>query len=151
LGKVDDSTASLDFEPEEQKRRISLSVAVASFEHDEHLITLVDTPGYADFHAEVVSGFAAADGAVFLMDASGGVEAGTEFAVATGRATGTAALFVISRCDRENADPGRALDALRTAFGAKIAPLHLAIGKGEGFRGYVDLVNMRAWTMDGGK
>ena len=150
LGKVDDSTASLDFEPEEQKRRISLSVAVASFEHDEHLITLVDTPGYADFHAEVVSGFAAADGAVMLMDASGGVEAGTEFAVATGRVTGTAALFVISRCDRENADPGRALDALRASFGTKIAPLQLPIGAADGFRGYIDLVHQRAWTMDGG-
>jgi elongation factor G len=151
LGKVDDGSSSLDFEPEEQKRHISLSLAVASFEHQDHRVTLIDTPGYADFHAEVISGFAAADGAVFLMDASGGVEAGMEFAVATGRATGTAALFVISRCDRENADPARALDALRTAFGTKIAPLHLAIGKGDGFRGYVDLVHMRAWTMDGGK
>ena len=151
LGKVDDGTSSLDFEPEEQKRHISLSLAVASFDHDEHQVTVVDTPGYADFHAEVVSGFAATDGGVFLMDASSGVEAGTEFAVATGRATGTPALFVLSRCDRENADPAAALDALRTAFGPKIAPLHLAIGKGEGLRGYVDLVHMRAHTVDGGK
>jgi elongation factor G len=151
LGKVDDGTSSLDFEPEEQKRHISLSLAVASFDHDQHRVTLVDTPGYADFHAEVVSGFAATDGGVFLMDASSGVESGTEFAVATGRATGTPALFVISRCDRENADPAAALDALRTAFGPKIAPLHLPIGKGEGFRGYVDLVHMRAHTVEGGE
>lgn len=151
LGRVDDGTASLDFEPEEQKRHISLSLAVASLEHDGHRITLIDTPGYADFQAEVISGFAAADGAVFLMDASGGVEAGTEFAVALGRTTGTAALFVISRCDRENANPLAALDALRAAFGTKIAPLQLAIGSADGFRGYVDLVRMRAYTFTGGK
>ncbi len=151
MGKVDDGTASLDFEPEEQKRHISLSLAVASFDHAEHRITLIDTPGYADFRAEVISGFAAADGAVFVMDASGGVEAGTEFAVATGRATGTAALFVISRADRENADPSAALDALRSSFGVKIAPLHVAIGKADAFGGYVDLVHMRAWTLQGGK
>jgi len=151
LGKVDDGTASLDFEPEEQKRHISLSLAVASFERDEHRVTLVDTPAYADFQAEVVSGFAAADGAVFVMDASGGVEAGTEFAVAQGRETGTAALFVITRCERENADPGAALDALRASFGAKIAPLQLAIGKADAFKGYVDLVHMRATTWEGGK
>ena len=150
LGRVDDGTASLDFEPEEQKRHISLSLAVASFEHAEHRITLIDTPGYADFQAEVVSGFAAADGAVFVMDGSGGVQAGTEFAVATGRQTGTAALFVISRCDRENADPAAALDALRSSFGVKIAPLHLAVGKSDAFAGYVDLVRMRAWTLQGG-
>jgi len=151
MGRVDDGTASLDFEPEEQKRHISLSLAVASFDHAEHRITLIDTPGYADFQAEVISGFAAADGAVFVMDASGGVEAGAEAAVATGRATGTAALFVISRCDRENADPLAALDALRSSFGMKIAPLHVAIGKADAFSGYVDLVHMRAWTLQGGR
>src|SRR6185503_862219 len=58
LGKVDDGTAHLDYEPEEQKRQQSLGLAVATFEHDETRITLVDTPGYPDFVAEVVSGFA---------------------------------------------------------------------------------------------
>ena len=49
LGRVDDGTAHLDYEPEEQKRRESLSLAVATFEHDETRITLVDTPGCPDF------------------------------------------------------------------------------------------------------
>ena len=149
LGRVDDGTAHLDYEPEEQKRRESLSLAVATFEHDETRITLVDTPGYPDFISEVVSGFAAADGALFVVDASGGVEAGLENAVALGRSTGRAALFFINKCDRENANPTAALDALRTAFGNKIAPLHLAIGAGEGFEGYVDLVHRKAWKFDG--
>ena len=151
LGRVDDGTAHLDFEPEEQKRKESLSLAVATFEHDGTRITLVDTPGYPDFVAEVVSGFAAADGALFVMDASSGVEAGLENAVALGRSTGRAACFFLNRCDRENADPGAALDALRERFGTKIAPLHLAIGKGEKFTGYVDLVHRKAYELDGGK
>src|SRR3989441_1065783 len=74
LGRVDDGTASLDFEPEEQKRRESLSLAVASLDYDGTRVTLIDTPGYADFAAEVIQGFAAADAALFVMDASGGVE-----------------------------------------------------------------------------
>jgi elongation factor G len=151
LGRVDDGTASLDFEPEEQKRKLSLSLAVASLMHADHRITLIDTPGYADFVGEVVEGFAAADAAVISMDASSGVEAGTETAIALGRAAGTAALFVITRCDRENADPSAALDALRTSFGTKIAPLHVAIGAAESFRGFVDLVHRKAWTFDKGK
>ena len=149
LGKVDEGTAHLDFEPEEQKRRGSLSLAVATFEHDSHRITLVDTPGYPDFVAEVVQGFHAADAALFVMDASGGVEAGLEKAVALGRSTRTPACFVINRCDRENADPTAALDTLRAEFGNKIAPLHLAIGKGESFQGYVDLVHRRAYHVEG--
>ena len=149
LGRVDDGTAHLDFEPEEQKRHESLSLAVATFEHDGTRITLVDTPGYPDFVSEVVEGFAAADGALFVMDASGGVEAGLEKAVSLGRSTGRAACFFINKCDRENANPTAALDALRAAFGNKIAPLHLAIGAGEAFEGYVDLVHRKAYRSDG--
>ncbi len=85
------------------------------------------------------------------MDASGGVESGTERAVSLGRSTGTAALFVITRCERENADPSAALDALRATFGNKIAPLHLAIGKADTFRGYVDLVHRKAYVVGEGQ
>jgi len=151
LGRVDDATAHLDFEPEEQKRKESLGLAVATFEHDGTRITLVDTPGYPDFVAEVISGMAAADGALFVVDATGGVEAGLENAVALGRSTGRAACFFLNRCDKENADPTAALDTLRARFGNKIAPLHLAIGKGEHFGGYVDLVHRKAYELQGGK
>src|SRR6185369_4437204 len=95
-GRVDDGTAHLDYEPEEQKRHQSLSLAVGTFEHGEHEITVVDTPGYPDFTAEMIEGFHAADAALFVMDASGGVEAGLENAVALGRSSGTAACFVIN-------------------------------------------------------
>ena len=135
LGRVDDGTAHLDFEPEEQKRRESLSLAVGTFEADNTRISLVDTPGYPDFVADVIEGFAATDGAILVMDASGGVEAGLEQAVALARSTGTAACFFINKSDRENADPTAAVDALRASFGNKIAPLHLAMGAAETFEG----------------
>ena len=151
LGRVEDGTAHLDFEPEEQKRKASLSLAVGTFESDGTRISLLDTPGYPDFIAEVIEGFAAADGAIFVMDASGGVEAGLEQSVATARATNTAACFFINRSDRENAKPTEALDALRDTFGTKIAPLQLAIGAGESFEGYVDLVHRKAFKLDGSK
>jgi elongation factor G len=151
LGRVDDGSSHLDFEPEEQKRRESLSLAVATFEADGTRITLVDTPGYLDFAAEVVSGFEAADGAILVMDASGGVEAGLESAVALGRGTKTAACFFINKCDRENADASRALDALRASFGPKIAPLQVPIGTAESFSGYIDLVHRKAYRSEGGK
>jgi elongation factor G len=151
VGKVEDGTSHLDFEPEEQKRRETLSLAVATFETDGTRVTILDTPGYLDFVAEVVSGFEAADGAILVTDATGGVEAGLEQAVALGRSTDTAACFFINKCDKENADPGRALDALRTVFGNKIAPLQLAIGAAHDFSGYVDLVHRKAYTLQGGK
>jgi elongation factor G len=151
LGRVDDGTASLEHEPEELKRRQSLTLAVASLEHEGTRIQLVDTPGYADFSAEVVQGFAATDTAVLLMDASGHVEAGLESAVALARTNGRPALFFINKCDRENANPGGALDALRKSFGQKIAALHVAIGAAETFTGYVDLLHRKAYQTQGGK
>jgi elongation factor G len=151
MGRVDDGTASLDFEPEEQKRHLSLSLAVNTFDREGSHVTLIDTPGYADFVGEVISGFAAADGALITMDASGGVEAGTENAIRLGRSTHTPAIFVITRCDRENADPMGAVDALRAEFGTKIAPLQVAIGKADGFKGFVDLVHRTAWVFENGK
>jgi elongation factor G len=151
VGRVDDGTSHLDYEPEEQKRKESLSLAVATFETDGTRITIVDTPGYIDFVAEVISGFAAADGAILVVDATGGVEAGLESAVALGRSTGTAACFFINKCDKENADPTAALDALRATFGNKIAPLQLAIGAAHDFQGYVDLVHRKAYVSQGGK
>jgi elongation factor G len=151
LGRVDDGTAHLYYEPEEQKQHRSLSLAVGTFEHGDHEITVVDTPGYPDFVAEMIQGFHAADAALFVMDASGSVEAGLENAVKVGRATETAACFVINKCDRENANPSAALDALRAAFGTKVAPLHLAIGSADTFSGYVDLVHRKAYKLEGGK
>jgi elongation factor G len=151
LGRVDDGTASLDYEPEEQKRQQSLTLAVASLDHEGTRIQLVDTPGYADFAAEVVEGFAATDAAVLLMDASGQVEAGLESAVALARAGNHPALFFLNKCDRENANPSQALDALRASFGQKIAPLHVAIGAADSFSGYVDLLHGKAYQLQGGK
>ncbi len=150
MGSVNDGTASLDFEPEEQKRQISLSLAANTFDREGSHVTLIDTPGYADFVGEVISGFAAADGTLITVDASGGVEAGTETAVRLSRSTNTPAIFVITRCERENADPTATLDALRTEFGSKIAPIQIAIGKGETFSGYVDLVHGKAYEYSNG-
>ena len=149
LGRVDDGTSALDFEPEEQKRRESLTAAVATFDDDGTIVTLVDTPGYPDFVAEVISGMAACDGALLVVDATGGVEAGLETAVAQARSWGRAAVFFINKSDRENADPSATLDALRASFGPKIAPLQVAIGAAESFSGYVDLVHRKAWQWDG--
>ncbi len=148
-GRVEDGTTTLDFEPEEQKRHMSLSLAVASLDDEGNLVTIVDTPGYPDFAAEVVSAYQAVDSSLICVDATGGVEAGTELAVALARRNRTATLFVVNKCDRENADPAAVLDALRDAFGTKIAPLQLAMGKAEAFSGYVDLVHRKAYRWDG--
>jgi elongation factor G len=86
-----------------------------------------------------------------MMDASGHVEAGLESAVALARINNRPTLFFLNKCERENANPTNAVDALRTSFGQKVAALHVAIGAAESFAGYVDLIHNKAYQLQGGK
>ena len=114
LGRVDDGTAHLDFEPEEQKRKRVAEPRGRDVRARRRPGSRSSTrPATRTSSPRSSSGFAAADGALFVVDASAGVEAGLETAVALGRSTGRAACFFLNKCDRENADPTAALDALR--------------------------------------
>ena len=145
LGSVDDGTAHLDFEPEEQKRRESLSLAVATFEHDGTRISLVDTPGYPDFIAEVIEGFAAADGALFVMDASrrrrGRPRAGRR-PRPLDRAPPPASSSTSPTARTPN--PTAALDALRAASATRSRRSSSRSARPSTFKGYVDLVHRKA-------
>src|SRR5271157_1310662 len=77
-GRVEDGTTVCDFEPEEIKRGISISLAMAPFFYEDHKINIVDTPGYADFVAEVESGLSVTDLAILVVSAVEGVEVQTE-------------------------------------------------------------------------
>ena len=142
-GRVDDGTASLDWEPEEQKRKLSLSLAVATFNHAEHRITFIDTPAMPNFVGELISAFSAVDGALITTDAGSPIGAGTENAIAEGRALGRApSSWSPGATVRTWNDGGRGRPAQE--FGSKIAPLQVAIGKADSFRGHVDVVHGRA-------
>ena len=148
LGRVDDGTAHLDFEPEEQKRRESLSLAVGTFESDGTRISLVDTPGYPDFIADVIEGFAAADGAIFVMDASAR-RRGRPGARGRARARDRDRRLLLHQQERPRERRTRRRPSTRcgASFGNKIAPLQIAIGAAESFEGYVDLVHRKAWRL----
>jgi elongation factor G len=150
LGTVEAGTTALDWDPDEHKRNQSINLAIASLEHDGTRITIVDTPGYADFQADVVEALAAADAAIVVIDASAGVETGTEEVWRLADARGLPRFVFINKMDRENANFDAALDQLKAAFGAKIAPVYLPIGAAESFRGYVDVVEEHATVYEDG-
>ncbi len=151
LGSVDAGTATLDWDPDEQKRQQSINLAIGSLEHDGVRVTVVDTPGYADFQADVVEALAAVDAAIVVVDASAGVEVGTEQVWKLADRRALPRFVFINKMDRENANYDAVLDQLKARFGPKIAPVYLPIGSADGFRGYIDVVEEHANVYEGGK
>ena len=151
LGKVEEGNTVTDFDPDEIKRRISVSAAVAPVEWRETKINVIDAPGYADFIGDVKSALRVADAAIIVMDASAGVEVGTEQAWRLAEERGIPRVIFINKMDRENADFARALASARAAFGNAVAPIQFPIGAEKQFRGVVELLTEQAHTYtDGG-
>ena len=144
LGRVEDGTTTTDFDPEEARRRISVSLALAPFEHDGHKVNVIDTPGYADFVSDVAAALRAADLAVFVVSAVEGVEVQTELVWRMAEELGLPRAVFVNKLDRERASFSRTLDQLKEKFGAGVAPLQLPIGEEAEFHGVVELLDDHA-------
>ncbi len=150
LGRVEDGTTVMDFDPEEHKRGSSLSLAIAPLEWDGHKINLIDTPGYADFLGDVHAALRVADLAVFVVSAVDGVEVQTENVWHLADRMGVPRMVFVNKLDKERASFDRTLDQLRDRFGAGIAPLELPIGSEASFHGVADLFTDKAYLYDSG-
>lgn len=150
MGRVEDGTTVCDFDPEEQRRQQSLSLALAPFEWKGHKINLIDTPGYADFEGEVLAALRVVDLVVFVVSAVEGVEVQTERIWKEAAALDLPRMIFINKLDRERASFTRTLDQLRDILGAGIAPLELPIGDEAAFRGIADLLTDTAYFYEGG-
>src|SRR5829696_8360285 len=111
-GRVEDGTTVTDFDPEEQQRQLSLSLAVAPFEWKGHKINLIDTPGYADFVGDVMAALRVVDLAVFVVSAVEGVEVQTEVVWKVAAELGVPRMIFVNKLDRERASFERTLDQL---------------------------------------
>jgi elongation factor G len=149
-GSTDEGTTVCDTEPEEIKRKMSISVAVAPFEWKAtdpatgeaatYKINLLDTPGYADFAGEVDAALAVADLAVLVVSAVDGIEVGTEAAWRLCAAMGIPRMVFVNKEDKPRADFHSTLDQLRATFGSGFVPLELPLGEEEKLHGIADVL-----------
>ncbi|HVC71310.1 MAG TPA: elongation factor G [Acidimicrobiales bacterium] len=149
-GRVDDGSTVCDFEPEEIKRHMSISLALAPVICGDVKINIIDTPGYADFFGEVRAACSVVDLVVVVVSAVDGVEAQTEAAWELAAELGLPRLVFINKLDRERASFDRTLADLQDRFGAGIAPLELPVGEESGFHGIADLLTDSALLYDDG-
>ncbi len=148
MGSTDAGTATLDFEPEEQKHNISIGAGIGHLDWDGTKINLVDCPGFADFTGEAIGGLRAAEAAMVVVSAGSGVAVGTEAAWELLAERGEPRLVVINKLDKENADFAGTLAAMQH-LEPKPVPLHLPVGAEAGFKGVVDLLHRRCYIYDG--
>ena len=151
IGSVDAGNTVMDHEPEEIERHGSLSIGVASFDHDGTRVNLVDTPGYADFVGEALAALRAVDLAVFVVSAVDGVEVQTEILWEAARQEGIPRVVFINKLDRDRASFSRTMDELVEAFGKRIAPIQIPIGEEQSLSGVVRLVSGRAYRYGSGR
>ncbi|MGH9124461.1 MAG: elongation factor G [Acidimicrobiales bacterium] len=150
-GRVEDGTTTTDFDAEETKRHISVSVALAPFEWHDHKVNLLDCPGYPDFATDTLAALGVADLAVFVVSAVEGVEVQTELMWKVAAKMGLPRLVFVNKLDRERASFSRTLEQLQATFGAGIAPLELPIGEESSFAGVADLLTDTGITYSGGQ
>jgi translation elongation factor EF-G len=151
FGKVDDGTSTMDHDPEEIKRKISIAAAIAPLEYKDHKVNLIDTPGFFDFVGEVKGAIRAADSACIVVCAVSGVEVGTEKAWNYAEEQNLARIIVINKMDRENANFSGAVKALREKLGNNIIPVQIPVGAADKFQGVVDILKNQAFVLESGK
>ena len=139
-----------DFDEQEHLHRYSVQTAVVPVEWNGTRLNLLDAPGYPDFEAEVVSAAAAAESALIAVDATAGPQAGTDTAWRLAQQAGLARGFVITHCDREQANFSAAVDALRAHFSTRVVVIAIPIGAAHDVSGIADVVTGEASNGPGG-
>ncbi len=148
LGKIEDGTTVLDFDPEEKKRKFSISLSVAPVELDNVKINIVDIPGYADFQGELIQGMRAVDVAMIVVSGVSGVKAGTEKAWEYCNKIKLPRTIFINKLDRENSSFDKVLDQLNQKFGISVVPIQYPIGSEDNFKGVINIISEKAKIYD---
>ncbi len=146
LGKSADGNTVCDYDPEEIKRSISISAALANFEWKNTKINILDTPGYFDFEGEVRQAIKVADTALIVVDGKSGHKVGTELAWEL--ANGKSKAFFVNKLDDENSNFHKTLQGLEGAFGKSVCPVIVPAVEGGNPKVFYNLLTDEAIEFD---
>jgi len=149
MGEVDEGTAVMDWMVQEQERGITITSAATTCYWNGHRINIIDTPGHVDFTAEVERSLRVLDGAIAILCGVGGVEPQSETVWRQADKYRVPRIVFVNKMDRVGADPERAVEQLRTRVAARPLPVQIPMGREDGFRGVIDLIERK--EIDWGK
>jgi elongation factor G len=144
IGEVHEGTATMDYMEQEQERGITITSAATTCTWKDVRINIIDTPGHVDFTAEVERSLRVLDGAVALFDSVSGVQPQTETVWRQGDKYKVPRICFVNKMDKNGADFEHVLETIRKRLGARPVALQIPIGAEAGFKGVVDLIEMKA-------
>lgn len=148
-GKVEDGNTVSDFDKEEIKRGVSIGLSVIPVEYKGTKFNLLDTPGYFDFIGEMYGAKRASEGSVLVVDASSGIEVGTEKAWKNLEKYVTPRIIFLNKMDKEDIKFDELVADLKEKFDEKIIPCALPIGEADGFKGFISVLDRKAYEYNG--
>lgn len=144
IGEVHEGTATMDYMEQEQERGITITSAATTCSWRDVRINIIDTPGHVDFTAEVERSLRVLDGAVAVFDSVSGVQPQTETVWRQGDKYKVPRICFVNKMDKNGADFEHVLETIRKRLGARPVALQIPIGAEVGFKGVVDLIEMKA-------
>src|SRR4030067_440463 len=146
LGRVDDGSSVMDFEPEEINRKISISASLSHFEWNKHSFHVIDTPGYANFIAEAKASMRVVDGAIIVVSGNSGVKVQTETVWGYANEFQVPRVLYVSKMDTERANFLKVVEEVKKTFPSQpVVPVQLPVGGEGSFKGMVDLSQRKAY------
>lgn len=149
MGRTRDGNATTDFDPEEIKRKFSISCAVANCDWGGMKFNIIDTPGFFDFVGEVLEGVRVADAAIIVLSGKSGLTVGAEKAWNYAEERKLPRIIFINKVDDERVDYYKVLQQLRDKYGKRIAPFQVPIREGDAITGFVNVVEKEARKFQG--
>ena len=151
MGRVEDGTTISDFDPEEAKRKASLSASVVPVEYEGIKYNLIDAPGLFDFEAGEYEGIRAAESVLVVVSGRSGVTVGAEKAFQLARKNHKATMVFVSKCDLENANYFKILEDMKIKFGSTVCPCVVPAKLDDGTPVYINLFSQKAFKYESGK
>ncbi len=151
MGRTEDGGTVCDFDPEETKRRASLSAALAPVEYDGVKLNLIDVPGLFDFELGLYEGMAAAESVLICVSGRSGVSVGAEKAYKLAEKQGKSRMIFVTKMDLENANFYKIFEELKTEFGPSVCPCVAPVRLDDGTTAYVNLFSQKAFRYESGK
>lgn len=148
MGKVEDGSASMDYDPEEVKRHISINAGIASFQWNDSKINIIDAPGYFDFVGELIGSLHLADSAILVLSAASGLAVGTEKAYEYCETMSKPRMFFVNQMDKEHSDFDKAVVQLQSKYGNKVVPFQLPILNDGKLTGIIDIIEKKAYDIN---